>query len=167
MSPYSTARKSLETRYTCDLDGFCFRTPWDIWGRWVVFAVIAIIIISLAYLFSRQSNLRRFKYGSPPVYGTGWMSAKNNQPSHHQPNNFMNHNNISPQVPPYYSHRIPPTFGQHFSETTSQENGTFMGINRSQNEGIELTQPKFSHQRLGTNEIIYEPPPGPPPGKVM
>ncbi|RKF58074.1 hypothetical protein OnM2_070053 [Erysiphe neolycopersici] len=160
MAPKLTVRKLLESRYACDVDGFCFRTPWDIWGRWVAFTIIAIIVLLIAYLFSRQSNQRRHKHGLAPMYGTGWLSAKYSHPNHQQ-SNFTNHDNNHPPVPAYSPPRMPLSAGHQGSEITSH------GNNGIQNESIELTQPKTSYQQPRTSEIIYEPPPGPPPKEVL
>ncbi|CCU76081.1 hypothetical protein BGHDH14_bghG002135000003001 [Blumeria hordei DH14] len=46
-------RRQLLKRYYCDFDGYCYRTSWDVWGRWVASAIIVITIVLLAFLFSQ------------------------------------------------------------------------------------------------------------------
>lgn len=79
----------------------------------------------------------------------------------------MNPDDNNPPVPPYSPPRMPPSAGQHGSETTSHGMDTFNRNNGTPNESIELTQPKTTYQPPQTSEIVYEPPPGPPPRKDL
>ncbi|SZF02874.1 unnamed protein product [Blumeria hordei] len=150
-------RRQLLKRYYCDFDGYCYRTSWDVWGRWVASAIIVITIVLLAFLFS-QRNRRRRNHGLAPMYGTGWIPGskfqqQNSQNQHPQYGQHMENNVPAPPYAPTGTSYA----GQQQNCDTYNHTGQY-------SNGIELQQPPTSYQPPRV-ETVYEPPHGPPPGK--
>lgn len=163
MPSIKSSRVSLEPprqllrRYYCDFDGYCYRTSWDVWGRWVASAVIVITIALLAFLFSAQRNRRRRNNGLKPMYGTGWIPGSKLQPQNGQ-NQYPQYNQQMDNMPaPPYAPTGTPFTGQQQNPTTYNHTGQHAN-------DVELQQPASSYQPPRV-ESVYEPPPGPPPGK--
>lgn len=154
---------SLSKRYFCDYDGICYRTSWDTWGRWVAFAVAAITIALLAFMFSCQNNRRRRNHGQPPMYGTGWIPGSKPYAAHGEHyNTYASYAGApAPPCPPPYS----PSKAQQFSGTTSSGNNGHPINYGPSDEGIQLQPPQNTYQPPRMDEPIYSAPPGPPPSK--
>ncbi|KAI1003264.1 hypothetical protein K3495_g4944 [Podosphaera aphanis] len=153
---------SLSKRYYCDFDGFCYRTSWDTWGRWVAFAVAAITIALLAFLFSCQSNRRRRNHGLPPMYGTGWIPGSK-PPSADNYNVYASY--AGAPAPPYTASPYTPPKEQQFTGTAPNTSASYYGNHTGHNSGIELQPPQSSYQPPRVDELVYAAPPGPPPLK--
>lgn len=119
----------------------------------MVLGVVIFLFFLIFFLFSCITARRRRRRGMQPFYGTGWVpGARPGVPQQQQPygtaqpyyGNTTTNTGYGAPAPPY----SPPNQGYYYGE---------------QQNGVELQAPQQSHMRAGEN--VYEPPPGPPPGK--
>lgn len=140
-----------------DDDGY---SNWDSYGRWIVLAAIIAGAFFIFFAFACITARRRRRQGMNPYRGTGWAAGRT--PAGHAPAQYTGapqpHYQQSNNAAPAYA---PPNQG-YYGHDSNQ--GYFGG---GQQNGVEL-QPSFPSntyqpQRGGDN--VYNPPPGPPPGK--
>ena len=130
----------------------CYRSAWDTWVRWVVLAVVVIGFFLLFVLCSCITARRRRKAGRQPFYGTGWAARPGNT------------NNAQPYYNNNYNQPAPP-----YSAQPQPNQGYYGGANQGyyggqQQSGVELQSPQPTYSGQG-GQNVYQPPPGPPPGK--
>jgi hypothetical protein len=153
----------------------CYRSAWDNWVRWVVLAVVVIGFLLLFFLCryiqfqphhcipiylhntSCLTARRRRKAGRQPFYGTGWAARPmpgNNTAAPYYNNN--NNQNYGQQPAPPYSP------SQANSNAGYYAGGANQGYyNNAQQNGVEMQPPQPTY-----GGAQYQPPAGPPPGKV-
>ncbi|KAH8689230.1 chitin synthesis regulation, congo red resistance, RCR protein [Phaeosphaeriaceae sp. PMI808] len=134
----------------------CYRSAWDTWVRWVILAVVVIGFLFLFVLCSCITARRRRKAGQQPFYGTGWAARPGNNTA--QPY----YNNQHQPAPPYSAQ--PQQNGYYGGAQQQQPYGgqSQSYYNGQQQSGVELQSPQPTYG--GQN--MYQPPPGPPPGKL-
>jgi hypothetical protein len=154
----------------------CYRSAWDNWVRWVVLAVVVIGFLLLFFICryvqlpshyhislylhntSCLTARRRRKAGRQPFYGTGWAARP-------MPGNNTN------TAAPYYNNNQ--NYGQQpappYSPSQANSNAGYYGggganqgyYNNGQQNGVEMQPPQPTY-----GGAQYQPPAGPPPGKV-
>jgi len=154
MAPTSV-KEALAKRSYCNINGQCYYTTWDSWGRWVALAVIVVVFILLAFLFSR----RRRRRGMAPMYGTGWMGGGNKPPANQYggPGNYYANQPYNGGAAPPYE---PPVPNQATGTTFNSNEGYYGGHN-----AYELQQPQSSYQPQRGGDPVYDAPAGAPPKK--
>ncbi|KAJ5489444.1 hypothetical protein N7539_004334 [Penicillium diatomitis] len=120
----------------------CYSSSWDLWGRWVAFAVIvgsASMLVVAAVVVSAPSRAQ-----------DGWPLPPGPPPPNQPYYGGIQNDLYGSPPPPQYS--------------ANPQNYGYFGAQHSgpQQNGIELQQPAPTHAGART----YSPPPGPPPPKV-
>ncbi|KAL2756291.1 hypothetical protein ACRALDRAFT_1063722 [Sodiomyces alcalophilus JCM 7366] len=181
MADFFSADELDKRQYACPSgyyysNGYCRRSSWYGWGRWVLTGVLIFVFVLLLCCLGCCSSRRRKKRGRQPMYGTGWMANNpwgGNQQQTQQPQYGQGYAqqqggyNYGQQQPQYGygqpGYNAPPAYGQqhpqHTGQTFSPSEGYYGG-----HEGIQLQQPPQTYSR-GVDEN-FSPPPGPPPNKT-
>ncbi|OAA74021.1 Chitin synthesis regulation, Congo red resistance, RCR protein [Cordyceps fumosorosea ARSEF 2679] len=149
-------------------NGYCYRSSWYSWGRWVLVGVLIFFALVFLFLCSCCAR-RRARKGAKPIYGTGWMGGNNNnqntynqgypqqsypQQGYPQQGGY-DYNQQQGYQPPNYNSQQPQNTG-----TTFSPNDGYYG-NQQQHQYGAPQQPPNTYQPEGG----YAPPPGPPPTK--
>ncbi|TQV99827.1 aldehyde dehydrogenase [Cordyceps javanica] len=155
-------------------NGYCYRSGWYSWGRWVLVGVLIFFALVFLFLCSCCAR-RRARKGAKPFMGTGWMAGnkwggnnnQNNQNTYNQgyaqqsypqqgyPQQGYDYNQQQQgyQAPPNYGNAQQP----QNTGTTFNPNDGYYG--NQQYGGPQ--HPPNTYQPEGG----YAPPPGPPPTK--
>ncbi|MCJ1344502.1 hypothetical protein MMC31_002705 [Peltigera leucophlebia] len=155
----------LPRDYWCDSDGYCHRSNWDSYGRWIVLVGVIIFGIFIFFIFACITARRRRAAGSVPYRGTGWAGGRPHagQPQYDasQPQPYYAGNQYPQSPPPNVAPPVyvPPNQGYYGGD---QNHGYFGG----QQTGVELQTPDHSYQPQTGGQPVYNPPAGPPPGKA-
>lgn len=114
------------------------------------------------------SARRRRKQGLTPFRGTGW-AAPGHGPVQYNPNA------TTQSTQPYYQTQPNSGWSQPAPAYSPPPNNTYYGNGENagyygQQSGIEMqnqpSQPQTAYQPPRGGDYVYQPPPGPPPGKA-
>lgn len=148
--------------YTCSngyyySNGSCYYgSSWYWWGRWVFAGIFVVFILFMLVCLGCIHARRRRKRGTAPLYGTGWMA-----PGSGKYGNNTYQPNATPYQPP------PPQYTANTQQNPQYTGQTFNpadGYYGGHTEGVQAPQNSYYPPARG-GENVYQPPPGPPPGK--
>ncbi|OJD32540.1 uncharacterized protein BKCO1_3700063 [Diplodia corticola] len=149
---------------------YCTRSPWKDWVRWVV-AVIIVVLFFLLFVFCAcVTARRRRRAGQRPMWGTGWATRNGHgEPQFYGSQPGGQHQQQQPPyqtaAPYYYPQQggaapappyTPPPAGGYYANAGYDPSSPYP----------QQPQPAYTHDNSRAAENVYEPPPGPPPGKV-
>jgi hypothetical protein len=149
----------------------CRRTDWPLLFDFLSFRVWIELLtplrdLLLKYLGSCITARRRRRAGFAPYRGTGWAGGRpppGQGPAQYTgpPQPFYGGNQYNQPPPPTAAPPYSPSNQGYYGNTNNGNQGYFGG----QQTGVELQPPQNTHPPQRGGDAVYEPPPGPPPGK--
>ncbi|KAI2629690.1 chitin synthesis regulation, resistance to congo red-domain-containing protein [Hypoxylon sp. NC1633] len=154
----------MKRRYCSDYDyryGNC-RSDWYWYGRWILAAVVIVVVLALVAIWACINSRRRRRAGLQPMYGTGWMAGKPGPNNGYYNNHPQGYNNPPPAygAPPGQSYPMENQYTGTTGTTFSPNDGYY-----GQREGV-VQPPKNVYNNNNKNSADdYAPPTGPPPNR--
>lgn len=132
-------------------DGYCYYSGWNSWGRWVLAGLFLLFGIAVILLWVRRIRMRRNR----PQQQVGGGAAPT--PLQQIPPQY---GHSAPYTPPYDNQYPPPPPPPAYG---AKPDSGFNSYYTGNEEGVASPANVYSRDTRGPD---YQPPTGPPPGKI-